>query len=212
MSVTVVIADDHAVVRDGLRAIMEAHGMIVVGEADTGMAALRVVQTLRPDVAVVDITMPGVGGIEATREICDHCPGTHVVILSMHGGPEYVSRALKAGASAYVLKECAATDVVGAVEAAARGHRYWSRQVADLVLEDYVRPHSPTPLADLSLREREVLQLVVEGCTSAEIGGLLCLSPKTVDTYRSRLMTKLGIGDMPGLVKFAIQNGLLKLD
>ncbi len=214
MKHTVVLADDHAVVRDGLRAILEAHGIEVVGEADNGVDAIRVVQERRPDVALVDITMPGVNGIDATREIRERSPETRVIILSMHCGSEYVSRALEAGAVGYVLKECAAREVVQAVGAVCDGHRYLSRQAADLVVQEYGRPHHADrqALDTLSLREREVLQLVVEGRTSAEIGQLLCLSPKTVDTYRSRLMAKLGLSNLPDLVRFAIRRGLARLD
>jgi DNA-binding NarL/FixJ family response regulator len=214
MKQTVVLADDHAVVRDGLRAILEAHGIEVVGEAANGVEAIHVVQRLRPAVAIVDITMPGVNGIDATREIRERSPETHVIILSMHCGSEYVSRALEAGASGYVLKECAAREVADAVESVCRGHRYLSRKAADLVVEDYGRPHCAErqALERLSLREREVLQLVVEGRTSAEIGDLLSLSPKTVDTYRSRLMAKLGLANVPDLVRFAIRRGLATLD
>ena len=214
MKHTVVLADDHAVVRDGLRAVLVAHGIDVIGEADNGIDAIHMVQQMRPAVAIIDITMPGVNGIDATREICDRSPETRVIILSMHCGTEYVARCLEAGASGYVVKECAARDVADAVDAVCRGHRYLSRQAAELVVEAYGRPRSTEgeALERLSLREREVLQLVVDGRTSAEIGDLLCLSPKTVDTYRSRLMSKLGIENVPDLVKFAIRRGLSHLD
>jgi DNA-binding NarL/FixJ family response regulator len=214
MRTSVVLVDDHAVVRDGLRLVLEAQGLEVLGEAGNGLDAIRIVQELRPDVALVDITMPGMNGIEVTREICERSPGTRVIILSMHCGSEYVSRALEAGAAGYLLKECAAREVADAIAAVCNGHRYLSRQAADLVVEDYGRPRNTErqALESLSLREREVLQLVVEGRTSVEIGDLLCLSPKTVDTYRSRLMAKLGLANIPDLVRFAIRHGLATLE
>jgi DNA-binding NarL/FixJ family response regulator len=214
MRTTVVLVDDHAIVRDGLRAVLEAQGLDVVGEADNGIDAIRIVQQLHPDVALVDVTMPGMNGIELTREICERAPATRVIILSMHCGSEYVSRALEAGAAGYLLKECAAREVADAIAAVRNGRRYLSRQAADLLVEDYGRPRNAErqALESLSLREREVLQLVVEGRTSADIADLLCLSPKTIDTYRSRLMAKLGLANIPDLVKFAIRHGLATLD
>jgi DNA-binding NarL/FixJ family response regulator len=217
MTISVFLADDHAVVRDGLRAMLETqHDIRVMGEATNGRDAAREVAQLRPDVVVMDIGMPELNGIEATQQICERCPSVRVVILSMHATKEYIRRALGAGARGYLLKDSAGAEVVQAVRAVHAGRRYLSQRVSEQVLDEYPRPRetapSDDPLTLLSPREREVLQLVVEGKTSAEIAQLIFLSPKTVETYRSRLMTKLGVADLPGLVKFALQHGVTQLE
>lgn len=217
MSITVFLADDHAVVRDGLRVLLEAQPDIsVVGDAANGRETVRQVAQLRPDVAVVDIAMPELNGIEATQEIGKVSPSTEIIILSMHSTTEHIFRALQAGARGYLLKESAGIEVVNAVRAVHAGHRYLSQKTSDKLVNDYVRQRqaadAKSPLARLSPREREVLQLVVEGKSSAEIASTLSLSVKTVETYRTRLMHKLGISDLPGLVKFAIQHGLTPLE
>jgi DNA-binding NarL/FixJ family response regulator len=214
MSITVFLADDHAVVRDGLRSLLEAQPDIrVVGDAANGREAVRQVVQLCPDVVVLDIAMPELNGIEAARGISRDCPSARTVILSMHSTAEHVFRALQAGARGYLLKESAGIEVVNAVRAVHAGRRYLSQKISDTLIDDYVRQRQPeSPLSRLSRRERQVLQLVVEGQSSAEIAETLSLSPKTVETYRSRLMGKLGISDLPGLVKFAIQHGLTPLE
>ena len=212
MKVSVFLVDDHAVVRDGLKLLLEScAGISVVGEASDGRTAVRRVRDLRPDVVVMDITMPEMDGVEATRQIREECPTAQVIILSMHSTSEHVFRALEAGARGYLVKESAGVEVVDAVIAVKEGRRYLSRKISEQVLDDYVKHRtgpSRSPLELLSSREREVLQLVVEGKTSAEIGEILFISAKTVETYRSRLMQKLGTSDIPSLVKFAIQHGL----
>ncbi|HOP35236.1 MAG TPA: response regulator transcription factor [Syntrophales bacterium] len=215
MSISVFLADDHTIVRDGLRYLLEAHGGIkVVGEAGNGRDAVRAVKKLRPDVVVMDILMADLNGIEATDRICQECPATRVVILSMQSSSESILRALRAGARGYLFKESAGRELVQAIHAVHAGHRYLSAKVSDEVVSACLKQEEAfrDPLAALSRREREVLQLVVEGRTSAEIAGTLYLSVKTVDTYRSRLMKKLNIGDVPGLIKFAIQQGLTSLE
>jgi DNA-binding NarL/FixJ family response regulator len=217
LAITVFLADDHAVVRDGLKFLLGAQPDIsVIGDAANGRQAVRRVARLRPDVAVMDIAMPELNGIEATREIRQVCPSTQVIILSMHSTTEHVFQALEAGARGYLLKESAGIEVVAAVRAVHAGHRYLSQRISDRLIDDYVRQRqaaeTESPLARLSPREREVLQLVVEGKTSAQIAAILSLSLKTVETYRSRMMQKLGISDLPGLVKFAIQHGLTPLE
>jgi DNA-binding NarL/FixJ family response regulator len=213
MSITVFLADDHAVVRDGLRVLLEAEPDIeVVGDAPDGHEVVE----LRPDVVVADIAMPGLNGIEAAAQIREACPSTQVIILSMHATSGHIRHALQAGARGYLLKESAGAEVVHAVRAVITGHHYLSQQVADKMVEDYLDQDEASeardPLTSLTQREREVLQLVAEGKSSAEIAGILSLSPKTVDTYRSRLMEKLDISDLPALVKFAIRHGLISLD
>lgn len=217
MAIKVFLADDHAVVRDGLRALLEGAGDIeVVGSESNGRDAVRQIQKLRPDVALMDITMPGLNGIEAAAQINETCPSTQVIILSMHHTAEHVYRALKAGAKGYVLKESAGQEVVNAVRKVHAGGRYLSRRIEETVIDNYA-PQNKTasyasPLDKLSSREREILQLVVEGKSSAAIAETLFISPKTVETYRSRLMKKLGVKDIPSLVKFAIQHGVTTLD
>jgi DNA-binding NarL/FixJ family response regulator len=215
--ITVFLADDHAVVRDGLRMILEKHPDIrVIGEAADGISAFRGAQTLSPQVILMDISMPGMTGIEAVREIVQFNPESRIVILSMHAGGEYVTRAFQAGASGFLVKEAAGTEVVEAVRAVAAGRRYMSAVITDVMVEAYRKAEAAAPatagLDLLSPREREILKLVAEGKSSSEIGNLLCISPKTVDTYRSRLMQKLGLPDLPALVKFAIRKGLVPLE
>lgn len=214
MAIRTFLADDHAVVRDGLRLILENQGDItVVGDAPDGRQTVREVQQLHPDVVVMDIAMPELNGIDATRQICETCPSTQVVILSIHDTSEHVFRALEAGARGYLLKESAGREVTDAIRAVHAGRRYLSQRIAEIMSDGYARrleyARSGDPLERLSPREREVLQQVADGKTSAEIGKMLFLSPKTVDTYRSRLMQKLDIRDIAGLVRFAIRHDLI---
>jgi DNA-binding NarL/FixJ family response regulator len=212
--IRVLLADDHAVVRDGLRALLEAQpGIEVVGDVSNGREAVREAQRLLPDVVVMDIAMPGLNGIEATLQIQEISPPPRILILSMHSTTEHIFRALQAGARGYLLKDSAGKEVVEAVRVVHAGRRYLSQKIAATVIDDYIAErHRTSPLDSLSRRERQILQLIAEGKTSAEVGAILFLSPKTVDTYRSRMMHKLGIGDLPKLVKFAIQNGITQLD
>lgn len=217
MPIKVFLADDHGVVREGLRAMLEAQENItVVGEAANGREAVRLTKKLHPDVVVMDIAMPELNGVEAASQIREACPETKVVILSMHASREHIYRALQAGARGYVLKESVGKEVVDAVRAVHSGRRYLSEQIADTVIEDYVdhRQAAPSgsPLDRLSPREREILQLVAEGKSSAEIAETIYVSRKTVETYRSRLMQKLGLSDIPSLVRFAIRHGLTSLE
>lgn len=212
--ISVLLADDHAVVRDGLRALLQAQPDIeVLGDVANGLEALREARRLRPDVVVMDIAMPDMNGIEAALQIHDAVPSARILILSMHSTTEHIFRALQAGAFGYLLKDSAGAEVVEAVRAVHAGRRYLSQKIAGTVIDDYITErHRTSPLDSLSRRERQILQLIAEGKTSAEVGALLFLSPKTVDTYRSRMMRKLDIGDLPNLVKFAIQNGVTQLD
>jgi len=212
--IKVLLADDHAVVRDGLRALLEAQpGIEVVADVANGREAVRDAQALRPDVVVMDIAMPDLNGIEATLQIKEAAPSIRTLILSMHSTTEHIFRALQAGARGYLLKDSAGNEVVEAVRVVHGGRRYLSPKIAATVVDDYIAErHRTSPLDSLSRRERQILQLIAEGKTSAQVGAMLFLSPKTVDTYRSRMMHKLGIGDLPNLVKFAIQNGITQLD
>lgn len=216
MSISVFLADDHAVVRDGLQALLEAQPDIrVIGNAANGRETVRKVAQLCPDVVILDIAMPELNGIEAAWEISEVCPDTQLIILSMHATTEHIFRALQAGVRGYLLKESAGIEVVNAVRAVHTGQRYLSQKISDRMVDDYIHQRqaaqAESPLARLSPRERVVLQLVAEGKSSAQIADTLSLSPKTVETYRSRLMHKLSISDLPGLVRFAIQHGLTPL-
>ena len=212
MTITVLIADDHALMRDGLRAILEREGGIeVVATASNGRETVLEARRLNPDIVLMDIVMPELSGIEAAAQIRDHCESTRVIILSMHSTVEHIFRALQAGAMGYLLKGSAGSEVVEAVRAVHAGKRYLTRKVSDVVVDGYVREHrASSPLESLSPREREVMLLVVEGRSSREIADALHLSPKTVETHRSRLMEKLGVENVVGLVKFAVQHGLTK--
>ena len=215
MPISVFIADDHAVVRDGLRLLLEAQAdMKVVGDAADGRQTVSLVRQLCPDVVVMDIAMPELNGIEATRQIREFCPSAQVVILSMYATTEHIFQSLQAGALGYLLKESAAVEVVNAVRAVHAGNRYLCQKIDDVMVDSYMDYRQTSkiksPIESLSPREREILQLVVEGKSSAEIAIILSLSQKTVETYRSRLMQKLNIKNIPSLVKFAIQHGLTR--
>ena len=212
--IRVILADDHAVVRDGLAVLLEAQSDLeVVGVAANGRQAVRLAQELHPDVVVMDIAMPELNGIEATRQIHDAVTSTQVLVLSMHSTTEHIFRALQAGARGYLLKDSAGAEVVDAIRVVHAGRRYLSQKIASTVVDDYISErHRASPLDSLSPRERQILQLVAEGKSSAEAAAMLFLSPKTVDTYRSRMMQKLDIDDLPKLVKFAIQHGVTQLD
>lgn len=213
MSIRVLVVDDHTVVRDGLCFLLEAQDDIdVVGVAADGREALREAERMRPDVVLMDLAMPNLNGIEATRRFRKTMPSVKVLILSMHESSEYVYQALQAGAQGYLVKESAGPEVAVAIRALHAGRRYLSASITETVVEQYVRECRPvSPLESLSAREREILQLVVEGHTSAEVGAQLSLSAKTVETYRSRIMHKLGIRDVPSLVKFAVRHGVTSL-
>lgn len=209
MTIRVLVADDHTLLREGLRALLAAHpDIVVVAEVGDGREALRRTEELKPDVLVMDVSMPGLNGIEAAQMVRARFPHTQVVMLSMHSSTEHLFRALRAGALGYVLKESAGTEVIAAVQAAHAGRRYLSPALGDVSDAMAVSAKQASPLESLSTRERQVLQLVVEGKSSAAIARIVHLSPKTVETYRSRLMKKLGVADVPALVKFAIQHGL----
>jgi NarL family two-component system response regulator LiaR len=211
----VLIVDDHAIVREGVRMILSAHPDIqVVGEAGTGEQAVAMAQSLRPDVAVMDISMPGMSGIEATQQIRQRAAEVNVLALTMHEDEHYVFQLLKAGAAGYVLKRAAATDLVDAVRAAARGEAFLYPSVAKTVVTDYLRrlergEAERRPYDGLTEREREVLSLIAEGHTNQEIAGRLFISIKTVQTHRAHIFEKLGLHDRTELVRYAIRVGLI---
>jgi DNA-binding NarL/FixJ family response regulator len=215
--IRVLLADDHTIVRQGVRLCLEAMGDIeVVAEAEDGQAAVQLACQLRPDVAVVDLTMPRLNGVEAIRQIKRDVPSTEVVVLSVHDSEAYVVQALRAGAAGYVLKRNAATELAAAIRAAHDGQAYLHPSIARRVIDDYLsRIHGSEdgvsePHERLTPREREVLQLAAEGHTTRAIAGLLCLSTKTVEHHRSSVMTKLGLHGQTELVKYAIRAGLVE--
>jgi DNA-binding NarL/FixJ family response regulator len=216
MTINVVLADDHTIVRDGLRALLEANPEIkVVGDAGNGREVLALVDEMKPDVVIMDISMPELNGIDATKQILATYPEVRVIILSMLGTADHVFHALQAGVRGYLLKESAGREVMEAVQSVYAGGMYFSRPITRTMIDDYMQARVDSQsdsLESLSLRESEILCLVVEGKTSAEIGKNLHLSPKTVESYRSRMMQKLGISDMAELIKFAIKHGLISLD
>jgi two-component system, NarL family, response regulator NreC len=204
----ILLADDHAVVRQGFRMILAAHpNFEIVAEAANGREAVEMAEQLQPDVVVMDVTMPELNGIEATRRMAQVSPRARVLALSMHKDSVYVREILRAGARGYLLKDALDRDLVAAVEAIARGEAYLSPAIADAVLNDY-RKHVTDPLDLLSSREREVLQMIAEGKTNKEIASILNLSVYTVDAHRGRIMEKLNLHSTPELVRFAIRNGL----
>ena len=215
--IRIVLADDHAILREGIRALLEdQHDMLVVGEAADGRKAVELARTLKPDVVVMDIGMPLLNGLEATRQIKHDCPDVAVIVLTMHDNEEYVSQLLAAGASGYVLKRAASSELVTAIRAVATGQSYLSPAVTKVLIEGYMgrKPAEPVvvdPFDALTTREREVLQLVAEGHTNSEIAQLLSISLKTVKAHRSNLMQKLGLHDRGELIKVAIQRGIIQV-
>lgn len=210
----ILLGDDHTVVRQGFRKILEDHpGWEVVGEAADGREAVRQALALQPDVAVLDVGMPVLNGIEATRQIVRHAPKVHVLILSMHSDEAYITRTLQAGAGGYLLKDSADTDLIHAVAAVAEGKSFFSPAAAKLMLDDYVRHLAEKGIADryeaLSEREREVFQLVAEGRSNKEIADLLSISPTTVETHRAHVLQKLDVHSTAELVLYAVRRGVI---
>ncbi len=212
--IRVLLADDHDLVRAGFRSLLQNfEGVQVIGEAADGQQALRLVESLKPDLVLMDIAMPELNGLEATARIVEQFPSVRVMILSMHANEEYARRALRAGALGYLLKRASTAELELAIKAVARGEPYLTPAISKHLLADFVRrPDFASPLEQLSPRQREVLQLIAEGHSRKEIAEKLSISVKSFDAYRSEIMQQLGIGDTAGLVRFAIQNGLVSLD
>lgn len=207
--IRILLADDHAVVRQGFKMILSAQSdMEIVGEAGNGREAVELAESLKPDIVVMDVAMPELNGIEATRRLAASTPHCRVVALSMHKDNVYVREILRAGARGYLLKDSVAADVVSAIRAVARGESYLHPAVSNAVLDDY-RKHVTNPIDLLSSREREVLQMLAEGKTNKEIAGVLNLSVYTVDAHRGRIMEKLNVHSINELVRFAVRNGLI---
>jgi DNA-binding NarL/FixJ family response regulator len=213
---TIVLADDHQVVRQGLRLLLEAEpGFSVVGEAADGLEVTGLVERLKPDVLILDLMMPGLGGLDVSRQVRRRAPTTRVVILSMHSSDAYVVEALRNGASAYVLKGSTAGDLIGAVREALAGRRYLSPPLSEKAIESYVQRARDAELdvyQTLTGREREVLHLAAEGLTSTAMGQRLGISPRTAETHRTNVMRKLGLHSRTDLIRYAIKRGVLQLD
>jgi len=216
MSIRVILAEDQTIMREGLRSLLEKYpDMEVSAEADTGRTTVALCRQFRPDVVVMDITMPDLNGIEATRQIMAECPGVKVLALSVHSERQFVEGMFEAGASGYLLKDCAARDLASAIRAVAQNQTYLSPKIAGLIVEGYVRhlsKTSSTGYAGLTDREREVLQLLAEGKSRKEIADLLHISPRTVETHRRQIMDKLNLRTNAELTKFAIREGLTPLE
>jgi len=204
----VLLADDHVLVRDGIKVTLEANGLSIVGEASEGREAVKMVRELKPDVAIFDVSMPGLNGVDAARIALKENPGTKVVLLTVHTENEYVDEALRAGVSGYVLKKQATADLVRAIHEVSVGNIYLSPGISRAVMEAF-RSGKELAARTLTAREREVLQLIAEGKTTKEIGSVLGISVKTAETHRSRVMDKLEIRDTAGLVRYAIRMGLV---
>ncbi len=216
MNIKIILADDHKIVRDGLRSLLEKHsGMEVIAEAADGRSALKLVRELKPDVIVMDITMPDLNGIEATRQITSGYPNVKVIALSVHSDKRFVLGMLQAGATGYLLKDCAFEELADAIRAVVEDHTYLSPEISDIVIKDYVcQSFAPNRAATSSLttREREVLQLMAEGSATKTIASTLNVSVKTVETHRLHIMNKLNTRSVAELTKYAIREGLTSLE
>jgi len=212
--IRILLSDDHNILRDGMRLLLERQpGFVVVGEASDGRETLDLVQSHTPDVVVMDIAMPNMNGIEATRRIVEKHPGTGVVILSMHHDESYVIRSLKAGARAYLLKDAMKAELISAIHAVAQGKSFFSPKISRILQEDYVQALGRKGVDDsyelLTDREREILQLVAEGKTNKEIANTLNLSLYTVDTHRTHILQKLNLHSVPEVILYAVRKGII---
>jgi len=215
MKIRVLLADDHVMMRGGLRMLLEQNAeLAVVGEAEDGRETVRLAKKLSPDVVVMDIAMPDMNGIEATRQIIAEHPGIKVIALSMHSDRHFVSEMLKAGATAYLLKQCAVDELITAIKTVMKNQTYLSSCISGVVVDNFVRNASrsePTVFSHLTDREREVLQLMAEGKSSKVIANQLNLSIKTIETHRMKIMEKLDIHTVAELTKYAVREGLTSL-
>jgi DNA-binding NarL/FixJ family response regulator len=217
--IRVMLADDHALVRAGIRALLQnMHNVEVVGEAHNGRDALKLIEQLQPDVVLLDIAMPELNGLEVAARVSKEMPEVKIAILSMHADEEYVLQALRAGASGYLLKDSAPTELEFAINSVSKGETYLSPSISKRVVDDYLRrvsnsnvesKHEMSAFVQLTPRQREILQLIVEGNSTKEIAYKLNLSVKTVETHRMQLMERLGIKDVAGLVRYAIRAGII---
>ena len=215
MGIRVLLAEDHHIIRQGIRSLLEKEiGIKVIGEAEDGRETVRLAGELKPDVVVMDVSMPNLNGVEATRKICETDPEIKVIALSVHSDDQYVSGMLTAGASGYLLKDCVLLELVKAIESVANGQMYLSASIARSIVQEYKTMKSRetgSVFATLTTREREILQLIAESKSMKQIGAELFISEKTVATHRQHIMDKLGVATVPDLVKYAIREGLITL-
>ncbi len=216
MSIKVLLADDHKITREGLRSLLEKHGdMEVIGQAEQGREAVRLAGELSPDVVIMDVSMPDLNGIEATRQIVSKSADVKVIALSMHSDSMFISEMLKSGASGYLLKDCAFEELTKAIETVMSGKMYLSPEISGVVVDDYLHRLSKNKTAEAELltdREREVLQLLAEGQSTKQIALKLHISAKTVETHRRQMMNKLDMHTVAELTKYAVRKGLTSLD
>ena len=218
MSIRVLIADDHKIMLAGLRSILEKQtDFEVVGEADNGRKAVQMAQEKKPDVVVMDVSMPDLNGIEATKQIIESLPETRVIALSMHSDKRFVMGMLRAGASGYLLKDCASQELANAIDQVARGKKYLSPEITGVVIDDFLLGRGSseevaTAASQLSPREREVLQLIAEGWSTKQIASHLYVSIKTIETHRRQIMKKLDLHSIADLTKYAIREGLTSIE
>ena len=215
MNIKILLADDHKIVCEGLRTLIEKKpGMEVVGEVENGRMAVRLAQELSPDIVIMDVAMPDLNGIEATRQVLNNGPKVKVIALSMHSDRRFVVQMLKAGASGYLLKDCAFEELTNAIRAVVANRTYLSPKIADTIVKDYTRLFPKTEFSVFSIltpRQRQVLQLLSEGKTTCQIASHLQVSVKTVETYRQQIMEKVDIHSIAELTKYAIREGLTPL-
>jgi len=215
MSIRILLADDHRIMREGLRALLEGQpGLSVLAEAENGRRAVQLARELRPDVIIMDVSMPDLNGIEATRQICESVPDSRVVALSIHSDRRFVLQMFKAGANGYLLKDCAFEELTRAIRSVSDGQAYLSPGIAGVVVGEFLRGlvnGEPSGAPEITAREREVLQLMAEGKTTKEIAAQLQVSVKTVETHRRQLMEKLQLGSVAELTKYAIREGITTL-
>jgi DNA-binding NarL/FixJ family response regulator len=209
MAVSILLADDHQIVRQGLRALLEQKGFNVVGEAADGHEATQLARELKPDVAILDLAMPVINGVNAAREILHEFPNMRVILLTMHTEEHYVLDALQAGVAGYVVKTEAASDLAHAIDDALRGSTYLSPKVSRAIVQAYLE-NKGLAADPLSPREREVLQLIAEGKTTKELSTILGISVKTAEAHRTKIMSKLGTHGIAGLVRYAIRRGMIE--
>ena len=212
--IRILLADDHTVIRKGLRLLLEREPEFqVIGEASDGRQAVDLAESANPDVAIIDVAMPNLNGIEAARQISAKLPNVAIVILSMHSDESYVLRALKAGARAYLLKDSAESDLIGAVHAVTGGKAFFSPAISRMLVDDYMRRLEQRGVEDsyelLTMREREILQMLAEGNSNKEVASMLNLSLYTVETHRSNILQKLNLHSVPELILYAVRKGVI---
>jgi two-component system response regulator NreC len=216
MAIRIILADDHAIVRHGLsQSIQQEEDMEVVGQAENGLSTIKLVRELSPDIVIMDISMPDVNGMDATREIVRDFPNVKIIALSMHSAKKFVSEMFKAGACGYLLKDCEFDELANAIRTVMSGKSYLSPEITDVVVDGYIKTSDEdksSVFSTLTKRERQVLQLMAEGKTTKQIGLKLHISPKTVEAHRLRVMEKLNIDNVAQLTKYAIQEGLTSLE